>query len=488
MPALTELSETERAAAAARFEVIRAHIERGTPLLRVASKSRISLRTARRWVKRYRTHGLAGLARQTRRDRGARRSVSPELTRIIEGLALAQPPMTVAAIRREIAKGAMEAHERPPSYGTVRRVVSLIAPSLLALGRDGEKTYRDSFELVQRRETSAPNEFWQADHTQLDVVIRRDDRRDGRPWLTIITDEFSRAIAGFALSFDAPSSLRTSLALRQAIWRKSEPHWAICGIPATLYSDNGSDFKSEHLQQVAADLKIRLVHSIPGRPRGRGKIERLFRTVNQLLLCHLPGFLQRGRRRSGELLSLTQLEAQFRTFLDDYHRAPHSETGVAPLDRWRGEGFLPHMPESLEQLDLLLLTVARSRIVHSDGVHFANFRYLDPVLSAYVGEGVIIRYDPRDLGAIRLFYRGRFLARAIAPELAGQTIALRDVVSARNRQRRAVREQLRDRRAAADRMLAIRRDQDAPEPETAARHEPRVPMRSKVKRYRNDPT
>ena len=171
MQALTELSERERAAAAARFQVIRAHIERGTPLVRLALRSRIPLRTARRWVERYRTHGLAGLARQSRSDRGGRRSISPELTQAIEGLALAQPPMTHAAIRREIAKCA---HGRPPSYTTVRRVVSRIAPSLLVLGREGEKAYRDSFELILRREASAPNAFWQADHTQLDVVILDD--------------------------------------------------------------------------------------------------------------------------------------------------------------------------------------------------------------------------------------------------------------------------------------------------------------------------
>ena len=65
-----------------------------------------------------------------------------------------------------------------------------------------------------------------------------------------------------------PSSLRTTLALRQGIWRKGDPHWEICGIPDLLYTDNGSDFRSKHLEQVAADLKIRLVFSTPGQPQG----------------------------------------------------------------------------------------------------------------------------------------------------------------------------------------------------------------------------
>ena len=61
------------------------------------------------------------------------------------------------------------------------------------------------------------------------------------------------------------------------------------------------------------------------------------------------------------------------------------------------------MPDSLEQLDLLLLTVAKARKIHPDGIHFQGLRYLDPVLAAYVGDSVIIRYDPRDMAEIRMF-------------------------------------------------------------------------------------
>ena len=52
-----------------------------------------------------------------------------------------------------------------------------------------------------------------------------------------------------------------------------------------LYTDNGSDFTSTHLEQVAADIKMRLIFSTPGQPRGRGRIERFFETVNQMFLC-----------------------------------------------------------------------------------------------------------------------------------------------------------------------------------------------------------
>jgi putative transposase len=59
--------------------------------------------------------------------------------------------------------------------------------------------------------------------------------------------------AGYYLGFEPPSSLRTTFALRQGIWRKGDPHWEICGIPDVLYTDNGSDFRSKHLELNEAE-------------------------------------------------------------------------------------------------------------------------------------------------------------------------------------------------------------------------------------------
>ena len=67
------------------------------------------------------------------------------------------------------------------------------------------------------------------------------------------------------------------------------------------------------------------------------------------------------------------------------------------------------MPESLEQLDLLLMQEVRARKVRRDGIHFQGLRYLSLTLAAYVGEDVTIRFDPRDMGEIRVFYKDRFL-------------------------------------------------------------------------------
>jgi len=246
------------------------------------------------------------------------------------------------------------------------------------LAHQGTKVYQQRFDLLYRREANGPNAIWQADHSVLDVLLVREGKAPAKPWLTVVIDDYSRAIAGYFLTFDAPSALNTSLVLRQAIWRKDDPRWHVCGVPLVFYTDSGSDFISHHLKQVAADLKMILTNSIPGQPRGRGRIERFFLTVQQMLLCALPGYAPPQQGVRGEpRLTLDDFEPRFRDFVFDvYHVQPHSETHVPPQQRWEAGGFLPQMPDALEQLDLLLLTVATPRKVRRDGIWFLGRRYL----------------------------------------------------------------------------------------------------------------
>ena len=459
---------------------MRPHVEEGIPLPRLAHAHAIPLRTLQRWRQRYRAAGLAGLARTPRADRGQHR-LAPELQRRIEGLVLRTPAPAATFVYRQVRSVAEQQGWPVPSYSTVYAIIRDLDPALVTLAHAGIKAYRETFDLLYRWEASDPNELWQADHTQLDVWLIDERGQAAKPWLSVILDDYSRAVAGFGLSFHAPSALQTALVLRQAIWRKAESHWHVCGVPAIFYTDHGSDFTSRHLEQVAADLKMQLIFSQVGVPRGRGKIERFFQTVDQCFLCSVPGYAPAGSPMVTPSLTLPELIRRFRTFvLDDYHQQLHSETGMAPRARWERGGFLPRLPDSLEQLDLLLLTVAKPRKVHQDGIHFQGFRYLDLTLAAYVGETVTIRYDPQDLAEIRVFYRERFLCRAVCQELAGHTISLQEIVHARTQRWRSLREQLDERAALVETLLGVHQEPpEAPAPEPPS-------TGPRLKRYANE--
>ena len=99
------------------------------------------------------------------------------------------------------------------------------------------------------------------------------------------------------------------------------------GVPDSIYLDNGSAMIDKQLQRACACLGIRLVHSRPGQPAGRGKIEKLFRTVREQFLVEIGS----GR----ELADMTQLNTLFTAWVETvYHRRQHSETGQSPLERW----------------------------------------------------------------------------------------------------------------------------------------------------------
>lgn len=188
---LAELSEEARALALSRWQVLRPHMEDGAPLAPTARHAGVPLRTAQRWLMSYRADGLAGLARRQRADCGRRR-VPDQLIAVIEGLALRSPAPTIATVHRRAVEVAERERWPVPSYAIVRE----IDPGMVTLAHEGDKRYRETHDLIYRREADAPNEIWHADHTELDLWVLDAANRPARPWLTIIEDDHSRAVAG----------------------------------------------------------------------------------------------------------------------------------------------------------------------------------------------------------------------------------------------------------------------------------------------------
>jgi putative transposase len=114
--ALTELPERERELALDRYKKLRPHLEHDLPLAGVAKEASLPLRTAQRWVSRYRRFGLIGLIRA---DQGKRRRVPDDLRHFAEGLALDRPPLGPSAIYREVCRIARARGEQAPGYHTI---------------------------------------------------------------------------------------------------------------------------------------------------------------------------------------------------------------------------------------------------------------------------------------------------------------------------------------------------------------------------------
>lgn len=214
---LTALTEAQRAQAQTRFSIIRPALEDGISQTQVARTHTIPTSTLRRWVKRARKHGLAGVADcRTRSDKGNSRCLPAYAIILIEGLALRPPHRSMSALHRQVTVIANAQGWTLPSYARVRQIIKNLETALVTLAHQGTAAYCDEFELLHRREATHANAMWQADHSKLPILLLDEAGKPVKPWLTAIEDDYSRVIAGYRLSFQES----TALAQRQAIWRR----------------------------------------------------------------------------------------------------------------------------------------------------------------------------------------------------------------------------------------------------------------------------
>ena len=171
MREVAQLSEEVRALALSRYRLLQPHLEQSRTLRSIADEAGVSFRTLQRWVAQYRRFGLLGLVRKERDDVGGRRKLSPSIQVVVEGLALERPRLPIVSVHRRISSFARWMGEEPPSYWVVRDLVRQLPASLLTLAHEGPKAYRETFDLVHRREAPTPNAIWQADHAQLDILL-----------------------------------------------------------------------------------------------------------------------------------------------------------------------------------------------------------------------------------------------------------------------------------------------------------------------------
>jgi transposase InsO family protein len=147
---------------------------------------------------------------------------------------------------------------------------------------------------------------------------------------------------GYRFGF-AEDTVRLAAALQPAL--------ASRGVPETVYVDNGSAFVDSWLLRACAVLGIRLVHSRPGKPQGRGKIERWFRRVNDQFLVEVQDTTAEDVHdaRMTPAAALLELNGLFTAWVEaSYHHHVHSETRQTPLQRWTEgwdrAGKAPAMP------------------------------------------------------------------------------------------------------------------------------------------------
>ena len=169
-----------------------------------------------------------------------------------------------------------------------------------------------------RYEAARPNERWITDvlvgpwvpYPKVDASVRAK--------LFLIVDDHSRLLVD-GLFYAYENARACQDLLRRAIVRR--------GVPEVLYADNGAPFSNAWLARTCAVLGVRLVHSKPYSPEGRGKQERLNRYIRDAFLAEAT---HHG------IDSLEELNDLFTAWAEQVaNRRLHAETKQAPIERFQ---------------------------------------------------------------------------------------------------------------------------------------------------------
>lgn len=335
------------------------------------AKVRVARPTIDRWVRALRAGGFEALKPEPRH---ANPRTPAETLELAERLRRERPERTAAHICELI------------------RTVSGWAPNERTIQRHFVRTglsRRESRPKVAfgRFEASRPNELWTGDALHGPAIGGH------KTYLFAFVDDHSRAFTGYRWGY-AEDTVRLEAALRAGIERR--------GVPEAAYLDNGSAMISRQLLRALAVLGTKLTHSAPGRPEGRGKIERAFKTVRGQFLVEVD---------PATVTTLDELNSRFSAWVESvYHRRDHSETGEAPIARFLAQGppRLPS-PELLREAFLWseVRVVAKTGMVNL----FGNRYEVDPAL---VGRRVELVFDAFDLTHVEVRFEGRAMGEALA--------------------------------------------------------------------------
>lgn len=428
---LAGASEQDLRIANRRLDHVRRHLEGET------TPQEVPARTMRSWISRYRLaserygSGYVGLLPRTA-QRGNRNDRLPEESRSLlakfiesdyENLKQKTRTASWAALKRTCEARGIVA----PSYvtfGVALRGRPVFEQTLKRQGRRAayaQAPFYFELQLTTPRHGDRPFEIGHIDHTELDieVVCSQTGRPLGRPWMTILTDAFSRRCLSLYLTFDPPSYRSCMMILRDCVRRHGR-------LPQILVVDGGPEFQSTYFETLLARYECTKKTRPPAQARFGSVCERLFGTTNTQFIHNLRGNTQitrnirqvtKSNAPVGQAVwTLGRLHDCLSLFLFEiYDTIEHPSLGQSPRDSYfaglNNTGFRVNKSIPYDQAFLMatLPTTPRGTAKVSPGrgfrlnrVYYWAEAFRDPTIE---NRDVAVRYDPFDIGTAYAFVK-----------------------------------------------------------------------------------
>ena len=350
---------------------------------------------------------------------------------VIEELFLSKQKHKASYVIQEINRRCYLVGLRAPDRNTIYGRINKLSPYKVKKAREGRGAAKMFAPIYGSfPEAKYPLAIFQMDHTKVDLILVDEVYREpiGRPYLTVAIDVFSRCIAGFYLTLEAPSATSVGLCLTNAVFEKDpgliirnmRTSWPIWGKPDVIYVDNGKEFHSEALARGCDLHGIKIEFRPVGQPHFGGIIERVIGTLMQLV-HNLPGTTfsnvkEKGGYDSEKMAALTLSELDYWltiAIVDYYHKKIHSTLRMAPIEKYKigilgdsinlGRGYPPKIANKKAFLIDFLPIVRRA--LGRGGFVLDHIEYYSNAIAPLIWDRkkygqFIIRRDPRDLSKI----------------------------------------------------------------------------------------
>jgi len=334
----------------------------------------------RKWLTKYKKYGRDALLPKARNDIGKCRSITEEETDVFLKFFEENPKLTAIAAFRKLQK-----------EGKIKSDISTSALSRMIVAKGltrKERVSTSNKEKTLKFNFIYPLECVQADDMHAFLIPDGKEKRK-KAILIAFIDDATRRIVYSNFSFS-----ERSIEFEKGILHILKAHGRI----VRLYVDNGSTFVSQQTQRIMDSMGIIISHSRPAIPRGRGKIERYFRTVRDQFLRPLD---------QDSIKGLGDLNTRFHTWLEsEYHRNPHRGLeGKTPLEFWLSQTKHLISIDPTIDLDAAFRHEVRRKIYNDSTFTLESILYEVP--SILIGKSVKILYDPKNPGTrLQVFYQG----------------------------------------------------------------------------------
>jgi len=263
------------------------------------------------------------------------------------------------------------------------------------------------------------------DHTELDIVLVSSltGKPLGKPWVTFLSDAYSRRILACYLTYDPPSYRSVMMALRICVQRHQR-------LPQECFVDRGSEFGSVYFETLLTRYFVTKKDRPTAQPRMGSVIERLFGTAQMEFVYMLLGNTQASklpRQLTREVdpkrlavWTLERFSARLCHYVYEvYDQMDHPALGQSPREAFaqgiqlagmRTHRLIPYSEE------FLILTCPTTRIGYAKldaarGMVVNGLRYGHPLIrsSRDAGKPVEVRYEPFDMSVAYAFVDGQWL-------------------------------------------------------------------------------